>query len=583
MSHDTSRARVSAEAPLELRRESGRLETPRRLVDRLTQALSELGVEHAFGLIGGANAPFVDALGRSAIHVTHCRHEGGAAFAATEASLVSGRPALVFATTGPGILNALNGLAAARWEGARVILVSGITSAAQRGRWAAQETSAFTLPPSGIFSEGPLFDYATVVEDVAELENIATRLALGLQRPQGFIAHIALPIAMQGALRPEYVTVPEVSLALPSCSASDVAQCRQLLPPGKFVIWLGFGARHAGKAVLELAERAEAHVLATPRAKGTFPEDHPLYLGTTGMGGHEGISERLRTLAPQRALVLGTKLGEGSSFWSSALVPEGGFVHVDLDPGVPGAAYSGVPTAAVQAEISGFVEALLAEYPPAARRFVPPVRSMQRLVARPGLVRAAFLMQEVQGIVVDGSDAVVMAESGNAFAWASQSLCFREPGRYRVSTGFGSMGHFAAGAVGAAIARGGKVVAIVGDGSMLMNNEVSTAVQYAAPVVWIVLNDGGYGMVDHAMRASGFSPVGTRFPKVDFAGAARAMGAHGRVVTMEGELAEHLRGALAVPGPCVVDVAVDPDEPSPVLARVKSLMKQGKESIEGEQ
>src|SRR5690606_26438499 len=115
MSHDTSRARVSAEAPLELRRESGRLETPRRLVDRLTQALSELGVEHAFGLIGGANAPFVDALGRSAIHVTHCRHEGGAAFAATEASLVSGRPALVFATTGPGILNALNGLAAARW------------------------------------------------------------------------------------------------------------------------------------------------------------------------------------------------------------------------------------------------------------------------------------------------------------------------------------------------------------------------------------------------------------------------------------------------------------------------------------
>lgn len=541
--------------------------------------LCELGVEQAFGLIGGANAPFVDALGKSPIQVVHCRHEGGAAFAATEASLACGRPTLVFATTGPGILNALNGLAAARWEGARVILVSGVTSAAQRGRWAAQETSAFTLPPSGIFSEGPVFDYATVVEDPAELENIATRLAVGLLRPQGFVAHLALPIAIQGALRAEYVVVPSVAVSTPSCSAADIVRCRELLLPGRFVIWVGFGARNVGNSLLDLAERAEAHVLSTPRAKGTFPEDHPLYLGTTGMGGHEGIVDRLRQLAPERALVLGTKLGEGSSFWSSGLVPKHGFVHVDVDPSVPGAAYAGVETLGVQAEISGFVEALRDHYAPRAGRAVSPVRSPEGLVARPGLVRPPFLMQEVQRVIVEGSDALVMAESGNAFAWSSQCLRFRDPFRYRVSTGFGSMGHFTAGAIGAALARRGKVVALVGDGSMLMNNEVSTAVQYAAPVVWIVLNDGGYGMVDHAMRASGFAPVGTRFPKVDFASFAQSMGAHGGAVTTENELAERLRWALELEGPCVLDVFVDPDEPSPVLARVRSLMRQGKDSI----
>src|SRR5690606_21908779 len=212
-------------------------------------------------------------------------------------------------------------------------------------------------------------------------------------------------------------------------------------------------------------------------------------------------------------------------------------------------------------------------YAPRAGRAVSPVRSPEGLVARPGLVRPPFLMQEVQRVIVEGSDALVMAESGNAFAWSSQCLRFRDPFRYRVSTGFGSMGHFTAGAIGAALARRGKVVALVGDGSMLMNNEVSTAVQYAAPVVWIVLNDGGYGMVDHAMRASGFAPVGTRFPKVDFASFAQSMGAHGGAVTTENELAERLRWALELEGPCVLDVFVDPDEPSPVLARVRSLMR----------
>ena len=71
------------------------------------------------------------------------------AFAAAEAHLVSRRPTLVFATTGPGFLNALTGLMAARWDGAKVILVTGITSAALKGRWGVQETSSYTMPAVG--------------------------------------------------------------------------------------------------------------------------------------------------------------------------------------------------------------------------------------------------------------------------------------------------------------------------------------------------------------------------------------------------------------------------------------------------
>ena len=119
------------------------------LSSELTRLCFELGVRHAFGITGGGNGVFVDALGKSNIQVIHCRHEAGAAFAATEASFASQAPALVFATTGPGILNSLNGLSAARWEGAKVLFVTGITGALQRGRWSAQETSFHTMPAAG--------------------------------------------------------------------------------------------------------------------------------------------------------------------------------------------------------------------------------------------------------------------------------------------------------------------------------------------------------------------------------------------------------------------------------------------------
>ena len=86
------------------------------------EALEELGVRHAFGVSGGAISFFWSALGGTGIEVTHFRHESGAAFAACEASIASGRPVVVFVTTGPGLTNVLTGVYASRHEAARVIL-----------------------------------------------------------------------------------------------------------------------------------------------------------------------------------------------------------------------------------------------------------------------------------------------------------------------------------------------------------------------------------------------------------------------------------------------------------------------------
>ena len=544
----------------------------------LVEILKDLGVEAAFGLIGGSIAPFAEALDRGAIDVVHCRHEGGAVFAAIESSFVRGRPVLVFATTGPGVANAITGMMAARRDGSRVILVSGSTAAPQRGHWAFQETSTHTMPVSGLYAAGPLFHYAVTIEQSAELPLIARKLALGLQQPGGFVAHIAVPLAVQSAPADAPQTRRRVSIALPGGSREAAAEHAKSLMDAPFAIWLGFGARGAARPIRALAERTGAAVMCSPRAKGIFPEGHPQFLGVTGFGGHDSVRAFMIRERPRHVLVLGTRLGEFTSFWDPTMTPSRAFIHVDIDPEVPGVAYPYVQTLGVQAEIGEFVEALLEHIPEASARPVPTARHTPPVppaCGSEGPVRPEVLMAEIQRIVVEGSDAVVMTEAGNAFAWGSHALRFDAPGRYRVSTGFGSMGHATAGVIGAAMARRGKAVAVVGDGAMLMNSEVSTAVQHGIPAVWIVLNDAQYGMIDHGMRALGMDPVDTDIPQCDFVMIARGMGADGVRVEREDELDAALIQAMAAPGPFVVDVVVDSRVSAPFHGRNQSLNDQG--------
>jgi acetolactate synthase-1/2/3 large subunit len=320
--------------------------------------------------------------------------------------------------------------------------------------------------------------------------------------------------------------------------------------------------------------------MCSPRGKGIFPEDHPQFVGVTGFGGHTSVTTLMKEDRPSYILVLGTRLGEFTSFWDPDMVPTKAFIHVDIDPEVPGVSYPSVHTFGVQADIGAFVESLLDHIParisrqgarPVARH-IPPVPLAPRLS---GPVRPGFLMEVIQRVIVEGSDAVVMTEAGNAFAWGSHALRFATPGRYRVSTGFGSMGHAVAGVIGAALARRGKAVAICGDGAMLMNSEISTAVCYGIPAVWIVLNDAQYGMIDHGMRSLGMEPVETAIPRCDFVMIARGMGADGVRVEREADLDHALSEAMAARGPFVVDVIVDPRAPAPFHRRNQSLNEQG--------
>ncbi|AFZ02307.1 Acetolactate synthase [Calothrix sp. PCC 6303] len=555
------------------------------VADSIVQILTGLGVCHAFGIGGGAIAPIWEALEQSSIDVLHFRHEAGAAFAAMEAYFANNSPVAVFTTTGPGIMNTLTGIAAARWEGAKVILISACTPENKQGKWAFQETSPNTMPEE-IFTNGSLFDYARRIKSSDELAEIDQQLAIGFSKPGGFVAHLSIATDIQThngcRIFPDKSKLP---LFIPD--EKVINQVREILSSESFAIWVGFGARDAAKEILQLAERTGAAVMSSPRGKGIFPENHPQYLGVTGFAGHDSVLEYMQSTPPQRILVLGTRLGEFTSFWNPVMIPPKGFIHVDIDQQVPGAAYPEVNTIPVISDINIFVSTLLQKLSHttasklskkqtkfSAQHYQHSTFSKRNGNCYTGLVRPQTLMNEIQEIIVEGSNSIVLADAGNCLSWATHYLKFNQPKRWRGSTGFGSMGYATTGVIGTTLASAKKAVVIVGDGAMLMNNEINTAVQYNIPAVWIVLNDASYGMCAQGTKKQGYTNVKTEIAPTNFAMLACSMGADGICVDNESQLKAAISKAMKSKLPFVIDVKINAAETAPIGMRIDSLIQQ---------
>lgn len=540
------------------------------LTDALAEGLRSLGCRHAYGVAGAAIGRFTAAAWRAGLSVVHTRHEGGAGFMAAESSLAADGPEVVFVTSGPGLSNALTGLIAAAWEGAHVVAVVGGTARDRGGRFAFQQTGAAQLDLTRWLPPGlphPVVDLRDVPLDGA----LAT-VAAATARPQGSLSMLLLPTDVQQQATSRTSAPP--AQAPERLSPEAVASVAARLAGRRVACWVGHGARHAAEEVRALVEQLGAVVMVTPRGKGVVSESHPACLGVTGLGGARGVSARLAAAAPEVGLVLGCRLSEFSSWWDPSLIPPEGLILVG--PAPSDAAYPGRAVMQLASEVGPFAAALRAEAPAAVRCGWPGAQAPEPIPAPgPGGMHPLALMAAIQEQVVERSDALLISEAGNAFAWATRALRMPAP-RYRVSPDFGAMGHAAAGVVGMALARGGKAVALLGDGAMLMNTEINTAVAHRAPAVWVVLNDAGYGMIHHGMVAIGEPPIAGRIPRVDFVAFARAQGADGAAADDPASLREALAAAMAAEGPFVVDVRIDPEVPPPFGARNEDLTEQQK-------
>lgn len=553
-------------------------------VEVILGALEEEHVDYIFGVPGGALTPLHEALeDRGTIRHVLAKHEEGAAFMANGYARVRRGLGVCAATTGPGGTNALTGIAASYMDSVPTLLLTGQVSTRAVGRGALQDSSVFGVPLTDIFRHVTKLSAELSHPDrTSQLVHRAIRTALG-GRPGP--VHLSLPVDMLKQ-RVSYFELPSERYRSASAPVDreGVARLAQLFVEAERpCILAGHGTNVSGAeaALRELAELLRVPVATTPMAKGCFPEDHDLSLGVFGFAGHPLADRYLLSSEVDLLVVLGSSLGElVTHTWDRRLLNPASFVQVDIDPTAIGNNYP------VELGIVGDIRATLVELLEACRgllgdrrRSVPssllearavtlPIQPIASPVSSPSrMVRPSEAVPVLQEELPE--DTLVFIDSGNCVSWMGRHFRARRPRSYFLNMGLSSMGHAVAAAIGGKLAAPDKpVVAIVGDAAFAMNGmEVHTAVEENVPVVWIVLNNGGHGMVYQGEKLLLGRHLGAcqfRVP-LDPAALARAVGATGYRSDTIPSFREHLRAALESRVPTVIDLHIDPEEIPPSL------------------
>ncbi|CPR16683.1 thiamine pyrophosphate-binding protein [Brenneria goodwinii] len=553
------------------------------VIKALVNNLKKVGVEAAFGVSGGFIVPLWEALSESPLKVIHCRHESGAAFSASEYSLYNNVPTIVFSTSGPGITNALTGLRAAKLDGARVVFISATTIEEHNGKWGLQQTTRQDINDLAGDGVSGFFDSIVFIDRQEKLMEAITAIN-NMTTSYGHVLGIFIPTNIQKEVLKENnrVNIERITPASASCEDNNNAKNQQqkiaeALAAGDAILWNGFGCLHAAEILTRLAVETNTPVMSTPRGKGIFPENHALYLGTTGLGSDgKKIRNTLSNPSLKTIIILGSKLGELSSSYiqnqmTNIDVYYIGLENEDIKRNLPASAVI------INAEISHFLHGVydkvkkiaVCHNPQRLRREQEP-EQQDLIPVKDGVVHPQQVMAIIQKVAIEEHDCLIAADAGNTFVWTNRYLHFQKPNRYRVCTALGAMAHYACGIVG--LSASGKItLGIIGDGSMLMNNEVSTAVRYQLPAIWLIMNDGVYNMCRQGLRLLGHPPLDCVIPQVDFSLFAKALGADGVRVTQADELETSLRAAILKGVPAVIDVLIDKDAQPPLLDRINTI------------
>jgi acetolactate synthase-1/2/3 large subunit len=416
--------------------------------------------------------------------------------------------------------------------------------------------------------------------------------------------HKALRMALGGRPGPVHLSLPAdvqaEHIETPGKAAPDIHRTRtfdrsaiksaalHLLRARRPAILAGYGAilSEASEEIRVLAEMLEIPVATTPKGKGVFPEDHRLSVGPFGYSGSPLAQWHLLESGVDVLLAVGTSLGEwGTLGWDHRLQPSEALLQIDIDPYEVGKNYNATVPLIGDAK-SGLTE-LSYEIRRQQQRYLHWRRGHGKLEPppdRPRFLNAAVmdsdavpikpqrLMRDLQEAVP--RDALVFVDGGANRSWAIHYWQSLHPRTFFCATGMASMGFGVAGAIGGKFAAPDRVVvSITGDGGFLMNGmEVSTAVHHGKQVIWVVLNDGGYGIVYHALRVLKLPDVATRYPRVDCAAVAEGLGAQAFRIREPGEISRELIGRIIRSGrPTVLDVEIDPDEVAPFGGRVETL------------
>ncbi len=515
---------------------------------------------HAFGVPGESYLAALDALygAREQIAFVTCRHEGGAAYMAEAYGKLTGRPGVAMVTRGPGASNAAIGVHVAAQDSTPMLLLVGQVGRGWIDREAFQEVDYRRM-------YGAIAKWVAQIDDAARIpEYLARAYGVAMAGRPGPVV-LALPEDMLSD-RATCADAPFVPEAAAAADVRDVERAHALLARAKRPLVLVGGSRWSADACAALAAYARDNAL--PVATGLRRQDlidnrHPNYAGDVGIAVNPKLAARVRDA--DVLLVIGERLGEMTTSGYTLLdvpVPKQTLIHVH--PGAEELGHVYQATVAIAATPGAFLAALSSLTRLPAERWRTHVASARTDYDAwrapqpvPGAVDLWRIVQWLDEQLPD--DAIVANGAGNYTTWMHRIFRYRRFGT-ELAPYAGSMGYGVPAAIAAKLLHPARVVVSWnGDGCFLMNGqELATAIQHGAAVVFVVVDNGMYGTIRmHQEREYPARVLGSDLVNPDFAALARAYGAHAETVVRTEEFAPAFARALDCGRAALLHVKVD--------------------------
>jgi acetolactate synthase I/II/III large subunit len=537
----------------------------------MVKCLESEGVSVVFGIPGEENIRFIQALADSKIRYILTRHEQGAAFMAEMYARVTGRPAVVSTTLGPGAINMQLGVADATTNSTPMVAIS-----AQVGQDRQYKESHQYVDLVSMFA--PITRWADGVPTVRAIPEMFRKAFKVAESERPAAVYLAIPENVDAddsdydlAPLPRKVVRPQAPS--PSQVERAAAVLRDAQRP---VVLAGHGAARgdATAALIRFADQLGVPVANTFHGKGVMPDDHRNSMGTMGFMRRDYVN-----FGFEKADVVVAVGYELQEFDPAQINPNADkkIIHVHRFPAEVDTHYSvevGI-IGDISASLDALAEALAGHHcntAPAAPGFDLLAEEFAR-----GQQDSRFPLAP-QRIVADTRTAlnrgdVVLADTGAVKMWMARMYPTYERNTCLISNGLSTMGFALPGALGVKLARpDSKVLAAVGDGAFLMSSqEIETAVRERIPLVVLIWDDGGYGLIEWKMDVELGDHYHVAFNNPDVVAYAESFGAKGYRITAADELLPTLKAALDDDGVSLISCPVDYSENLRLTERLGQL------------
>ncbi|MCX6302458.1 MAG: biosynthetic-type acetolactate synthase large subunit [Bacteroidia bacterium] len=534
--------------------------------EALLRCLVEEGVDTIFGYPGGAIMPVYDKLLDYEDKLRHIltRHEQGAAHAAQAYAMVTGKPGVCFATSGPGATNLITGIANAYLDSVPVIFITAQVVSSLIGSDAFQETDILgvSMPVTKWNCQ------AKKSEDIPAMVAKAFYLAT-TGRPGPVLIDITKDAQMENLsfkykkcdyLRSYNPHIPLHTRAIESAAIMINHAEKPLILAGHGVLISG-----AVNELKKFAEKTGIPVAVTLLGLSSFPSGHRLFTGFLGMHGNYGPN--LLTNEADLIIAIGMRFDDRVTGNLKKYAKQARIIHIEIDEAEIN------KNVQVDLEIHNDAKEVLQAMIPLVkqRSYDSWIREFRicdkteyekviRSETKPekGSIRMGEVIMNVSELTK--GEAIIVTDVGQNQMSAARYYKFREPYSLVTSGGMGTMGFGLPASIGAKIGKPEKqVIAFIGDGGFQMTiQELGTILHYKIPVKIVILNNGFLGMVrqwqDMFYKKRYAS---TELVNPDFVKVAEGFGIPGKKVLKREELRRSLVTMLAAKGPYILDIHVD--------------------------